>query len=436
MSNLRWFSILFLGLFVFRLGFGLSQTFYSPDELQTYLIGLRTYTDHIWPYFGPDLIVTETGFYSQIPGALEGLLVGLPFYIFPIPEAPFLLLNLLSLGGLALFSLYISKHMRHVSFFFILAWLAVLPWNLHESANIINPSYLLFGSCVFFLGFFESIPETARGWLSPAAAFGCMGFGIFWDMQFHFSFVLLPAFPLGALAWRLRNGKFDWARPLAGFIGGSLFPLAFLVPTYLKFGFIHSGGGLNLSVGFNRDNFKQFFVVLARFLSLPSYELPRFLGPGTHERLAFFKAAPWLILPGVFLLIVGWLQPLVLLFMGFTRDKVHSKGRLLAVVTGFSLLMVWASFWFTSKPPLAHIYYVLFPLTAIYSFYIWDRLAEKKYWRTFGKICLAASFLFELGYMVKMMPLTSLYPKRPLVQRAISEKNYHLLGERRDGSVN
>jgi hypothetical protein len=149
---------LFLFLLIFRTGFGFSQPFFSPDEMQTYLIGLKAYTNHLWPYFGPDLIVTETGFYTQIPGALEGLCVGLPFYLLPIPEAPFIFLNLLSLSALALLSFYISKRIREIPFLFIFAWLALLPWNLHESTNIINPSWLLFGSVFFFIGFLEAIP--------------------------------------------------------------------------------------------------------------------------------------------------------------------------------------------------------------------------------------------------------------------------------------
>src|SRR5580658_89673 len=122
MSN-RWkFAFLFLALFIFRTAFGLSQPFFSPDELQTYLIGLKWYCHGGWPYFGPDLIVTETGYYSQIPGALEALLIGLPFHLLPIPEAPFLLLNFLSLSGLAFFSLYLSKRLPDIPFAFIFIW--------------------------------------------------------------------------------------------------------------------------------------------------------------------------------------------------------------------------------------------------------------------------------------------------------------------------
>ena len=218
LSDRTKFILLFLFLLIFRILFGLSQPFYSPDELQTYLIGLKAYTNQLWPYFGPDLIVTETGFYTQIPGALEGLLVGGPFYLLPIPEAPFIFLNLLSLSALALLSRYISKRVKEISFFFIFPWLALLPWNLHESANIINPSWLLFGSVFFFIGFLEAIPETSLGYWPPFTAFAAMGFGLFWNIQFHYSWVLLPPFIAMAYAWRIGRRVVRSFSEIAGLI--------------------------------------------------------------------------------------------------------------------------------------------------------------------------------------------------------------------------
>src|SRR5258708_8720196 len=119
MSKLLKFILLFFFLFAFRTAFGLSQPFFGVDELQTYLNGLKSYTTGTWPYFGPDLIVTETGFYTQIPGALEGLLIGLPLRLWNIPESPFLLLNLLSLSALAFFSWYLARRLPAFPFLFL-----------------------------------------------------------------------------------------------------------------------------------------------------------------------------------------------------------------------------------------------------------------------------------------------------------------------------
>jgi len=436
MSNRAKFVLLFLFLVAFRTAFGLSQPFFAADEVQTYLIGLKYFTTGNWPYFGPDLIVTETGFYTQIPGALEGLLIGLPFRMLPIPEAPFIFLNLLSTSTLALLAWYISLRVRNISLFFIFAWLALLPWNLHESANTINPSYLLVGGILFFLGFLESLPNISLNWLSPGLAFAFMGFGLFWNMQFHYSWVLLPPFIAVALFWRWRLKNLRLVRCLIGFAVGSTFPLAFLLPTLIKFGFSQGASGMGLSVAFNWNNFLAFFTVLARFFSLPSFELPRFIGPGTQARIEFFKAVPWLLVPGLFLVLVGWIQPFVLLIAGFFKDEQRPGASAVHRWTLFTLILVWISFWFTSKPPQAHMYYIVLPLLSVYSFYIWDRFAPRKSWRIFAVICLAANLWFEAGYMVVMLKKQSLYLDRARVVKAIDDKDYRILGERRPGSVN
>ena len=70
-----------VALFAFRLGFGLSSEFFFEDETQIFLIGLRHYTTGQWPYFGPDIVWTK----SEIPGALQGLLISVPLRIVPAP---------------------------------------------------------------------------------------------------------------------------------------------------------------------------------------------------------------------------------------------------------------------------------------------------------------------------------------------------------------
>src|SRR3954453_23949735 len=99
-----------LGLFALRLYFGLSSHFFAEDESQIFLIGLRYYTTGHWPYFGPDVVWTE----SEIPGALQGLLVGAPLRIAAAPEAPIIVLNLLSFGALSALAWYITRRVPSV----------------------------------------------------------------------------------------------------------------------------------------------------------------------------------------------------------------------------------------------------------------------------------------------------------------------------------
>src|SRR6187551_3884169 len=89
-------GLIIIVAFLFRFIFGLNYDFWYVDNVQVYLIGLKFYTTGLWPYWGSDVVY----YHSAIPGALQGLLVGLPFYLFEIPEAPVFFLNLLSLFSL------------------------------------------------------------------------------------------------------------------------------------------------------------------------------------------------------------------------------------------------------------------------------------------------------------------------------------------------
>jgi hypothetical protein len=93
--------------------------------------------------------------------------------------------------------------------------------------------------------------------------------------------------------------------------------------------------------------------------------------------------------------------------------------------------LVWGCFCFTSAGPAAHMYYVLIPLVTAYSFAIWDRLALKPLWKGFAIACLVASVWFQMGSACQRITTDSIYADRPRVVKAIQEKDYRLLGERR-----
>ena len=441
MSNRNKIILLLVFLFVFRTLFGLSLTFFGSNEiendaLQTYLIGLKSYTTGTWPYFGPDQYNLETNFQSQIPGALEGLVIGLPFYLLPIPEAPFIFLNLFSLSALVLLAWYITRRLPELSFSFVLTWIALLPWTLNRSTHVFNPSYLLLGSVLFFVGFLETLPGFSLKRISTLLAFAMMGFGMFWNMQFHGSWVLLPIFTLGTFLWRRKRRVGTAGLEILGFLAGAAMPLGLLLPTFIQFGFHHGSEGFSqVAVRFNPGNFKEFFTILARYLSLACFEMPRFLGSGTGERKAFFDGLLWLVPPALFLTLVGWIQPFVLLIYGWFKDKRHPEAFFIQCLTLGSLLWVWFCFWFTTTGPAAHMYYVFLPLIVVSFFFILRRLSPRKGWRNFGLICLVASLWFQSGFIYRNLTKGgSLYSNREKIVQALSKKDFRLLAERRPGS--
>lgn len=403
------------------------------DQLQTYLIGLKCYTTGTWPYFGPDVNGVENSFQSQTPGALEGLMVGLPFYLLPIPEAPFIFLNLMTTAGVLLLAWYIHRRLPSLSYGWLCLWITVAPWSLHEATCVLNPDYVFFPAVLFFIGFMEATPLFTRRWVPPSWANALMGLSLFWIMQFHFSYVyLLPLAGFSLLTqWRETHGL----RSLVFFALGALPPLAFVVPTYLKYGLASGNVASGFAVPFNWANVGEFWTILARFLSLVSFEMPRFIGQDNVERYAFLLSHPTLMVPGALLWIAGLIQPCILLFCWLKKDHPAAGWREIKWLTLALLLMVEISFWFTLKQPIAHIYFVLFPFIMAYSCYCWAFFAPQAHWRAVAKVFLVTGFFFQAAYAVVLTPGCSIYPKRAQVAEAIHEKNYHLMGERRPGSL-
>src|SRR5437016_5907904 len=188
--------------FCFRLGFGLCSEFWTgtEDEKQIYLIGLKFYTTGNWPYFGPD--VTPT---IQNPGALQGLVVGLPFYVLPIPEAPYVLLNLLSFVSLVFFAWYCMRRLPDIPKWFVWAWLLTAPWTLGLSTQVFNPSYVLPGALLFFVAAIETYPFLSHRLVSLRWANFMMGLGLFWIMQFHLSWVVLLPYLVLSFYFQFRD---------------------------------------------------------------------------------------------------------------------------------------------------------------------------------------------------------------------------------------
>ena len=180
-KRLIFFSLLLLA-FVFRLLFGLCSPFQEEDTKQIYLIGLKFYSTGAWPYFGPD--VTPT---IQIPGALQGLVVGLPLYVLPIPEAPYLLLNILSFSSLCFFAWYCTRRLPEIPKWFVWSWLLTAPWTLSISTHIFNPSYVLPAAVLFFVAAIETYPFLSHRLVPRRWANFMMGLSLFWMPTYHFS---------------------------------------------------------------------------------------------------------------------------------------------------------------------------------------------------------------------------------------------------------
>ena len=422
--------------FIFRLGFGLCSEFWLEDEKQTFLIGLKFYATGEWPYFGPDVDYPKI---IQQPGALQGLLVGLPFFLLPAPEAPFLLLNLLSFFSLAFFAWYCTKRLPELPEWFVWAWLMTAPWTLNYSTHVVNLSYLLPGSILFFIGVIETYPPLSKNLIPLGWANFLMGLALFWVMQFHMSWVILPPYVLASFYFQYRTQRQGFFSSLLWFALGAVLGGCLLLPTFYQYGLREGAGGTEATIGFNAANLWKIYDlpegIIGRFLSFASFELPRFVGNNTAKRLAFFAQQPWLIPFGLFLLVVGIIQPIAMSILWFSKKHPREDWKAVKYFTLSTICLLYLIFLFAKdKPPSAHAYYVTLPVAMIYSFYCWSRFLHRRNWQTFATVVIACGVIFHAGLALNNFFSKSLYINRNLPQSAIAAENYHLLGERRPGA--
>ena len=437
---LTWLGALTLA-FAFRLAYGLASIFWTEDERQTYLIGLRSFARGEWPFFGGDVVWSG----SQLPGALQGLLVRLPLEVWNAPEAPFVCLNLLSFAALALLAWYTTRRVPEVPEWIVWSALLTLPWTLNFSTHIVNTSYILPGAVVFFVGFFEASPTFRIGALPFSLAWLAMGAGLLFLVQIHMSWVLLPAYALFAAAdlWR-HSPKALWPAAAAFVVGAACTGLT-LVPTLSRYGI--TAGGVEQTVLFLPQGPGMLLTILARFLSFPSLETNRFLGLDTAERLMFLWRQPWVLPFAALATIVGVIQPVAMVVAWFRRSDGAARWVRIRWLVVASVCGTYASFFFSVRGPLAHTFYVLFPVAAVYAAYVWRAFAvsshgvhgSNRWYTAWGPRIAAASLVSGLfmhaGLAIDRAPRRSLYLDRPLVDAAITTPNDRFLGDRRDSLI-
>jgi hypothetical protein len=416
------------GLFALRLVYGLCFEFFFEDYTQTFLIGLRAYAGHRWPYFGADVVWTK----SQIPGALQGLLVAVPMMIAPVPEAPFVLLNLISMAALALLAWYIGQRLPTLPRWLVWGWLMTIPWTINFSTSMINTSYILPGAVLFFVGFFEAHPRFSLGRLSSPVAHFMMGAAIAWLLQIHMSWPLvLPYVGLAVLA-RRQNGWRAMARDLAALAAGAAVPGVLLVPTLLRFG-IHAGsGGVGRNLHVHLIGLGVPVTTTARFLSFASLEVVRFIATDTPKRIMFLSRHLWIAPLLAVVWAVGIVHPVAMARLWFkTRHPARDDWPALRLLVVGTIAIVCAAYCFVLEPPQAHAFYVVAPIAMVFAAYCWS-FVDRPAWRRVAGAVLAINIAYHLGLALAEGPNRSMYKNRAVVAAAVAGRDPELFSHRRE----
>jgi hypothetical protein len=408
-----------------RLLYGLTSEFWFEDELQIYLIGLKSYATHTWPYYGPDVVYTQT----QIPGALQGLLISMAFHICPLPEAPAVLLNLLSFASLSLLAFYVSRHIKSLPSWLIWAWIMTLSWTMDYSTRVVNPSYVLVFSIPFFICITDALKIYTESIIPKRAAFFIMGLCAFLIMQLHLSYVLMLPFIALAFAFSFRKNsiKENIAMGLL-FLAGAFIGSLSLIPSWLL---DDHAKGIGSNIVFNAENYKNFPLILVRYFLFASYEIPFIMGGSTSERMKVISESIWMTPFTLYLLIFGlFLTGLFIILLFKKRESEEWKK--MTHLTLFGFMVLFMSFFFSVKSPSSHTFYLLLPIPVMYSFHCYEWLNKKyRVWKKLMYAALISVLFFYAGLGLYNYRHKSLYTNRDKVVRALEEKNYKLVDERR-----
>ena len=413
-------------IFLFRLLYGLSSEFFLEDETQVFLMGLRYHATGAWPFFGADVVWTN----SEIPGALQALLVGIPLNILPVPEAPYVLLNILSMAALAAFAWYITARLRGLPKWLVWGWLMTLPWTLEFSTHIINPSYLLAASLVFFIGFFEAMPVFRLGKIREPIAFVLMGAAIAWVLQIHMSWPLL--LPYAGVAWLAgwRRGARSMAANAAGFVGGLLLVGSLLIPTFVVFGMRGGFGGTLRNL---RPHWVSPWIAvstLARLFSFASFEIWRFLTTDDGKRQMLLLRHLWIAPLAIVVWLAGLWQPVWMLREWFRTRSPFAEWRALKWLVAATVALIYAGYCFVLELTQAHAFYVVAPVAFMFAAYCWT-FVDSPRWRQIAGAILAVNVAFHAGQAWIQTPMKSLYRDREVVATAVRLKEPEMFAHRR-----
>jgi hypothetical protein len=109
----------------------------------------------------------------------------------------------------------------------------------------------------------------------------------------------------------------------------------------------------------------------------------------------------------------------------------------MAWLCGGTFLWIFFVLLFTLKDPNVNTFYEMIPIPLLYSLYVWERIWSYAWGKWLLRAFLAAAILFQTAYVFARIPLKqSLYLMyHDQLTKAVDQKNYHLLGERRPGAL-
>jgi hypothetical protein len=370
--NYKFYLFVFL-LYLFRLVYcylGYLKNYQwldNGDESHIYLLGLKFFTSHNFPCWGPDIVYTS----SYLPGGMQGVLVGLPFFVWPHPFAPYLFLFVILSVALIYLSAYATRLFPELPKWFVYALIALSPFSIHTGLKIINPAYVLCFGIPFFLSFIEVLGIFKTSYIHPKWRFFWMGLGVTAVLQLHASWIVLLLLLIFAGAFTLytsKNKRENISLALFGIIGLVSGALT-LLPTLYQFG-LASVFVQGKNAFFDISHLTDIPAVIYWFLMVGGYDMNSFFG--SYQLTAFVESRSYLsAFLTALLQISGILFVLFqLVALSFRKWRIFMKENrrflFLLLIINIALICMYL---FSRVRPSAHAIIILFPLSILY--FLW-----------------------------------------------------------------
>ena len=380
-------TLFILILFLCRLFLGIQINFSHEDYTQVYLIGLENAFSGHWSYWGPDVVWSKT----RLPGAMLGLLVGIPLRLTDNQYAPIILSNLISCAGLILLSFYAKRRFPALSLYFLLALFLLSPFMLFNGVVLLNTSYLIFSGALLFVVVAELFLYRNDLLWNVGYYFLALGFSLLFTFQLHLSWVMFLPFVLVLfyLEWA-RNPKLWW-KPLSFFILGCTIASLTLFPTLFTYGSVLLTGSED-NIHVNIQRLSRIFDLFIRYAGVATFD--------TNQKLNFielFAAKSWMNGAMVWIIKVFSLFQFIGFCISFYYFKKNDAFRKTALLFFLTMVMALGLYLIGNKHLEMRTYIILYPIPIWLALYAYTYLMDYRHIKSIVYAMLAMVFVTSFG---------------------------------------
>ncbi len=409
-------------LLVFRIFLGIQINFSHEDYKQIYLIGLENAFSGDWSFWGPDVIWSKT----RLPGAMQGLLAGIPLRLTKHQYSPIILSNIIAFAGLVLLAFYAKRRFPNLSLYFLLALFLLFPFGLFNGVVLLNTSYLIFSGAILFIAVFELFIYRNDLLLNSWLYFFALGFSLMFTYQLHLTWVVfIPfIFILFYLEWRRNPDK--WWRLISYFALGCIISGITLLPTLLTYGnVIMTGSGENISLHLKKTF--AIFDISVRYLGMATIDINQ---SRNFTELFSDKCFMGTILIWTVKIFAIFQFICICISFFFLKKSIEFKKTILL----FFLTIVIALFLYilSTKHFTIRTYILLYPIPIWLSLFSYSYLIKYRFVKSILNLSLILIFVTSLGIAISNFnDKYSFKSVENKIEKAIQKENPYEFSERR-----